>query len=130
MWRTIAAAAGLALVTLEGQGAPPRVNLVADAIRGIHSADSSAALLLVLVVDDQGDPLDEVAVTVSSQIKTLEAAKTDARGRALFTRAEGGVVSVRAEDAGLVPSEAHGVVLRRGGLTAVVLPLEEAAPRR
>ena len=127
MGRIIPAIACLGLLSSPGRPATPHVNVVADAIRGIRSDNGADAILVVFVVDDTGDPLDQVTVTVSEQGRALDSSKTDARGRVLFRRPSAGVVSVRAEDAGLVACVAHGVVLRGGGLTGVVLPLEQAA---
>ena len=108
--------------------ATPAVNVVAQDVRAI-SADSDAAdtaRLLVLVVDDAGDPLDGVAISVLAGGKEIASGESDARGRVLLRVAFAGPVVVRGVEAGLVPSEAHGVVLRKAGLTAVALPLEDA----
>ena len=126
MARGVMLAACLALLALQGHAAEPRVNVVAEGIQGISIGEPGAAVLVVFVVDDAGDPLDEVVVAVTDQGKPVDSAKTDARGRVLFQIPAERVVSVRAEDAGLVPSVANGVVLRQGHLTALVLPLEEA----
>ena len=126
MGRCVTFGACLALVALHGQAAQPRANVVADTIRGIRSGDSAGAVLVVFVVDDAGDPIDEVTVLVTDHGKAIDSAKTDARGRVLFPVPTERVVSVRAEQAGLVPSVANRVVLRRADLTALVLPLEEA----
>jgi hypothetical protein len=126
MGRGVAFTACLALLALHGQATEPRVNVVTDAIRGISSGDAAGAVLVVFVVDDAGDPIDEVTVLVTDHGKAIDSGKTDARGRVLFQVPGERVVSVRAEDAGLVPSVANGVVLRKAGLTALVLPLEEA----
>jgi uncharacterized protein YfaS (alpha-2-macroglobulin family) len=126
MGRGITVAACLALLALQGQAAEPRVNVVADGIRGISTGDARGSVLVVFVMDDTGDPIDEVTVVVTDGGKTVESGKTDARGRVVFQVPTERVVSVRAEEAGLVPSVANGVVLRKGSLTGLALPLEEA----
>lgn len=114
-----------------GEPAERRVNVVADAIRAIAAADGEedTALLVVFVVDDAGDPIDEVPVSVSDHGQPIGSGKTDGRGRVVFRLAFAGPVSVRAADAGFVPAVARGVVLRRAGLTALALPLEQAPAR-
>jgi hypothetical protein len=114
-----------------GAPVPRPPNAIADAVRGIRAADTprDTSVLVVLVVDDAGDPLDEVAVTVLDRGKEVAAAKSDGRGRAVFRLQLAGPVAVRAVDDGFVPSLARGVVLRRGGLTALALPLEQAEPQ-
>ena len=130
MRRDLTLAASLALLALHGQAAEPRVNVVADAIRGISSGDAAGAVLAVFVVDDSGDPIDEVAVVVTEHGQVVDSGQTDPRGRVLFQIATDRVVSVRAQEAGLVPSVANGVVVRRAALTALVLPLEEQLPQK
>ncbi len=108
-----------------------RVNVVAQTVSAVN-ADSDAkdtARLLVLVVDDAGDPLDAVAVVVLAAGKEIASGESDARGRVLLRLDAEGPVTVRAAESGLVPSEARGVVLRKAGLTAVALPLEDAGSR-
>jgi len=108
-----------------------RVNVIADAVRAIAAADGEedTALLVVFVVDDAGDPIDEVPVSVSDHGKPIGSGKTDSRGRVVLRLAFAGPVSVRAADQGFVPAIARGVVLRRAGLTSLALPLEQAAAR-
>ena len=125
------AVAGLLLLagTASSRGEEQRFNVVAEQVRGVPTVDASAdtALLLVYVVDDAGDPIDEVEVAVHSAGKPVGAGRTDSRGRLLLSLSVAGPVRVRASEAGFVSSLARSVVLRHGGLTAVVLPLEEAA---
>jgi hypothetical protein len=111
--------------------AAPAGNVVADAVHGIRVAEAprDAAVLVVLVVDDAGDPLDEVAVSVLGRGKEVATAKSDSRGRAVFHLALAGAVSVRASAEGFVPAIARTVALRKGGLTAVALPLEQREPQ-
>jgi hypothetical protein len=111
--------------------AAPAGNVVADGVRGIRVAEAprNTAVLVVLVVDDAGDPLDEVAVSVLARGKQLETARSDSRGRAVFRLALAGVVSVRASAEGFVPATARTVALHKGGLTAVALPLEQREPQ-
>jgi hypothetical protein len=106
----------------------PKLNVVAEQVRPIEADQelSGMALLVVLVVDDLGDPIDTVPVTVLRDGKPIASQESDPRGRALFRLALTGTVVVHAEDTGLVPSEARSVQLRQGGLTAVVLPLADA----
>ena len=107
-----------------------RVNVIADAVRAIAAeGEEDTALLLVFVVDDAGDPIDEVPVSVSDHGKPIGSGKTDSRGRVLLRLAVAGPVSVRAADTGFVPAVARGVVLRRAGLTSLALPLEQAPAR-
>jgi hypothetical protein len=109
----------------------PAVNVVAMDVRAI-AADGDAkdtARLLVLVVDDAGDPLDAVAVQVLAGGKEIASGESDARGRVLLRIEIAGAVTVRAVESGLVPSEARGVVLRKAGLTAVALPIADVASR-
>ena len=111
--------------------AAPAGNVVADAVRGIRVAEAprDTAVLVVLVVDDAGDPLDEVVVSVLGRGKELASAKSDSRGRAVFHLALAGAVSVRASAEGFVSASARTVALRKGGLTAVALPLEQREPQ-
>lgn len=111
--------------------AEPPMNVVAEQVRAI-AADGGAqdaAVLLVFVVDDAGDPLDAVPISVLQDGREVATAESDARGRALLRLAFAGPVVVRAVESGLVPSEARGVELRKAGLAAVVLPLEDAASK-
>jgi hypothetical protein len=121
----LSAAAGAA------SAAAPAANVVADAVRGIRVAEAprDAAVLVVLVVDDAGDSLDEVTVSVLARGKELAAAKSDSRGRAVFHLALAGPVSVHASAEGFVSAIARAVALRKGGLTAVALPLEQHEPQ-
>ena len=101
------------------------VNVVAEQVRAIAADDAKdTAVLLVFVVDDAGDPMDAVSITVLDDGKEIAAGESDARGRVLLRLAFAGQVVVRAVEPGLVSSEARGVALRKAGLTAVVLPLE------
>ncbi len=126
--RSALVAIGLTAAGLLDAASPPAANVVTDGVRGIHAVGGrpAAAVLLVFVVDDSGDPLDEVQVTVRDGEKELASLRTDGRGRALFSFALDGPVTVRAEEHGCVPAVAHGVVLRKAGLTSLALPLEEA----
>jgi hypothetical protein len=113
------------------EGRAPVENVVSDATRGIRVAEAprDAAVLVVVVLDDAGDPLDEIAVPVLARGgRELGAARSDSRGRAVFRLAIAGPVSVRASEEGFVPATARGVALRKGGLTAVALPLEQKEP--
>ena len=74
-------------------------------------------------------PPNVVAVGVLERGREVAVAKSDGRGRAVFRLSLAGPVSVRAAEDGFVPAAARGVVLRRGGLTCVALPLEQAEPR-
>ncbi len=115
------------LGAVAASAAEPPVNVVAEQVRAI-AADSGAqdaAVLLVFVVDDAGDPLDAVPISVLQGGREVATAESDARGRALLRLAFAGPVVVRAVESGLVPSEARGIDLRKAGLAAVVLPLEE-----
>jgi hypothetical protein len=111
--------------------AAPAGNVVADGVRGIRvvEAPRDTAVLVVLAVDDAGDPLDEVAVAVLARGKEVASAKSDSRGRAVFHLALAGAVSVRASAEGFVSATARAVALRKGGLTAVALPLEQREPQ-
>jgi hypothetical protein len=124
--RGVAIAACLALLAQQGQPAERRVNVVASAIHGISSGEAGDAVLVVFVVDDAGDPMDEVGVVVTDYGKAIDAGTTDAHGKVVFRVPTARVVSVRAADTGFVPGVAHGVELRSGFLTALALPLEEA----
>jgi hypothetical protein len=108
--------------------AAERVNVVAEQVRGVPTVEASTttATLLVYVVDDAGDPIDEVEVEVLSGGRQVGSGRTDGRGRVLLSLSARGAVVVQASEAGFVGSVARGVLLRRGRLTAVVLPLEEA----
>ncbi len=126
-------AALLVLGLTAGAGLPPSApgpapNVVAEGVRGIRAVGGRAdtSVLLVFVVDDSGDPLDEVQVTVLDGAKELAAVRSDGRGRAVFSLSVAGPVTVRVEERGCVPAVAPGVVLRKAGFTALVLPLEEA----
>lgn len=112
--------------------AAAQANVVSDGVRGIRVAEAprDTAVLVVLVVDDVGDPLDEIAVTVLSRSKEIATEKSDSRGRALFRLSTAGVVSVRAAADGFVPSAARAVTVRKGGLTALALPLEQKEPEQ
>lgn len=119
----------LALLAVPASGEGQRVNVVAEQVRGVPTVDAPAdtASLLVYVVDDAGDPVDEVQVIVLVAGKQVGAGRSDGRGRALLVLPIAGPVQVRASEAGFVTTSARTVVLRHGGLTAVALPLEEAA---
>jgi hypothetical protein len=127
----VAWAAAAVLLAAAASGAEPPVNVVADEVRAIAAADDAkdSALLLVFVVDDAGDPMDAVTVKVLEGGREIESAESDTKGRALLRLAVAGPVVVRAAEPGLVPAEARGVELRKAGLTAVVLPLEDAESR-
>jgi hypothetical protein len=121
------ALAGLASAS---PAAEPPVNVVAEGIRGIKVAEgpADACLLVVFVVDDAGDPVDEVPVRVTDRGREVASARSDSRGRAILRLTRAGRVSVSAVDAGFVRAVAHGVAVRRGGLTSVALPLEQEEP--
>lgn len=121
--------ASLALLAVPASGEGQRVNVVAEQVRGVPTVDAPAdtASLLVYVVDDAGDPVDEVQVIVLVAGKQVGAGRSDGRGRALLVLPIAGPVQVRASETGFVTASARSVVLRHGGLTAVALPLEEAA---
>ncbi len=127
----VAWAAGAVLLAAAASRAQPPVNVVADEVRAIAAADDAkdSALLLVFVVDDAGDPMDAVTVKVLEGGREIASAESDTKGRALLRLAAAGPVVVRASEPGLVPGEARGVELRKAGLTAVVLPLEDAETR-
>ncbi len=110
----------------------PPTNVVAEQVRGIRMAEAEpdAAVLLAYVIDDAGDPLDGVAVAVLQGGREVAAGTSDPRGRVLLRLRLAGRVVVRAAESGLVPTEARRVVLRKGGLTAVVLPLEAEETKR
>jgi hypothetical protein len=113
------------------EGTAPVANVIARGVRAI-SADvdvdtKDGAALLVLVVDDAGDPLDAVPIVVLDDAKEIGRAQSDSRGRALLRLPAAEQAIVRVAESGLVPSEAHDVELRKGGLTAVVLSLEDVA---
>jgi hypothetical protein len=124
-------AAWAALGVAAAQASGPTPNVVAEHVRPIRADEGAAdtAVLLVFVVDDAGDPMDAVAVTVLDAGKEIASGESDARGRALLRLTFAGPVVVRAVESGLVPSEARGVLLRKAGLTAVVLPLAASASR-
>jgi hypothetical protein len=131
VWAAAAAAATSAPKPKSVPAHGPAVNVVATDVRAID-ADGDAkdtARLLVLVVDDAGDPLDAVAVQVLAGGKEIASGESDARGRVLLRLELAGPVTVRAVESGLVPSEARGVVLRKAGLTAVALPIADVASR-
>ncbi len=123
---------GLAGLALPLPAAEPRVNVVTEALRGINAVDSPAdtCLLVVFVVDDAGDPVDEVPIQVTERGREVAQARSDSRGRAILRLPGPGRVSVSAADTGFVRAVAHGVSVRKGGLTAVVLPLEQEPPAR
>jgi hypothetical protein len=116
------------------EASEPAPNVVAEQVHAIKADEGvkETAVLLVFVVDDAGDPMDSVPITVLDGGREIASGESDARGRALLRLAFAGQVVVRAVESGLVPSEARGVVLRKAGLTAVVLPLEasESKPEK
>ncbi len=127
MVRLVLLTLGLAGLALPVPAAEPRVNVVTEAVRGIKAADvpPDACLLVVFVVDDAGDPVDEVPIRVTDRGREIAQARSDSRGRAILRLPGPGRVSVSAADTGFVRTVAHGVSLRRSGLTSVVLPLEQ-----
>lgn len=126
----LGAAALAAVLAVIAASAEPRAIVVSERTRGIRVADGAgdAATLVVLVVDDAGDPVDEVPIRVLAGARELAAGVSDGRGRAIFRVARSGPVTVTAAEEGFVPVSAQGVLLRRGGLTCVALPLEQEAP--
>ncbi|MGE5124728.1 MAG: carboxypeptidase-like regulatory domain-containing protein [Betaproteobacteria bacterium] len=127
--RSVLLAFALAGLALASPAAEPRVNVVTEGIRGIKVAEpADACLLVVFVVDDAGDPVDEVPVRVTDRGREVASARSDNRGRAILRLPRAGRVSVSAVDAGFVRAVAHGVAVRRGGLTSVALPLEQEEP--
>jgi hypothetical protein len=122
------AAACLVLLAVIAHAEGQRVNVVTEQVRGVPTVDApeETSTLLVYVVDDAGDPIDEVEVVVLSAGKQVGSGRSDGRGRVLLTLSAAGPVRVRASEAGFITSAANSVVLRHGGLTALVLPLEEA----
>lgn len=129
----LAGALALAVLAPPAAATPPPAaapNVVSENVRGIRVAEAprDTAVLVVLVVDDAGDPLDEIAVTVLARGKEIATERSDSRGRALFRLPRAGVVGVRAAGEGFVTSAARAVTLRKGELTAVALPLEQREP--
>lgn len=108
--------------------ASERTNVVAELVRGVETVDAptDTATLIVYVLDDAGEPIDEVEVLVSAAGKPIARGRSDGRGRATLSLSRAGTVRVSASEAGFLTSVARAVTLRRGGLTALVLPLEEA----
>jgi len=130
--RSVLLAFALTGLALEAPAAELRVNVVTEGVRGIRVAEgpADACLLVVFVVDDAGDPLDEVPIRVTDRGREVASARSDNRGRAILRLPRAGRMSVSAVDEGFVRAVAHGVAVRKGGLTSVVLPLEQEEPAR
>ena len=82
------------------------MNVVADAVHGIRvvEAPRDTAVLVVLVVDDAGDPSTRSSCPSWRVAGRSGTAKSDSRGRAVFHLATAGAVSVRASADGFVPA--------------------------
>lgn len=119
------AATGLVLAT----GTAP-LSVVAPTIEAIPRTGASGrdpALVLVYVVDQDGIPLEGIEVSVRGTRTPMGTVKTVKDGTALLRIADAGRVTVRASGESLVAAEARGVQVKRGGLTAVALPLATVA---
>jgi hypothetical protein len=105
-------------------------NVVAPRIEAIARKGFSAtdpALLLVYVVDQDGDPLADVEVRLTGTKTPTVPLKTGKDGTLLMRISESGRVTVRALQEGAVTAKARQVAVKPGGLTVVALPMQPVA---
>ena len=104
-------------------------NVLVDRVKSIRTREASprAARLVVLIVDDVGQLYPGVTVTVlNGKGDTIQRATTDGVRPLLFELRFDGRVRVRAAAPGAVPTEARGVSVSPGHVSAVALPMEMA----
>lgn len=124
----ISVVAGLAIlgiaVLCEG-AAGARVNVVARGVVPVTRTGEAfaAGLLLVYVVDQDGEPLGGVDVTLAFADGTKGAARTVKDGTALMKLTHFGTLTLRAAGSGYTTAEAREVSVKANGLTSVALPL-------
>ena len=102
-------------------------NIVVTRVKSIPTAETSprAARLVVLVVDDLGRLYPGVNVEVlNGKGRPIQLATTNRDGALLFELRVDGRVTVRASAVGVVPTEARGVSVSPGQVSAVALPME------
>jgi hypothetical protein len=104
-------------------------NVLVDRVKSIRTGEARprAARLVVLVVDEVGQLYPGVTVEVlNGRGRTIQRATTNAEGALLFELRADGRVRVRASTAGVVPTEARGVSVSPGHVSAVALAMEVA----
>jgi len=104
-------------------------NIVVDRVKSIRTDQTSprAARLVVLVVDDLGRLYPGVNVEVlNGKGRPIQRATTNRDRALLFELRADGRVTVRASANGAVPTEARGVSVSPGHVSAVALPMETA----
>ena len=105
-------------------------NVLVDRVKSVRTGQDSprAARLVVLIVDDLGRLYPGVNVEVlNGKGRPIQRATTNRDGALLFELRADGRVTVRASANGAVPTEARGVSVSPGHVSAVALPMEIAA---
>jgi hypothetical protein len=110
--------------------APGKTNVVAGQVNSIRTFGerTDPALLLVYVTDHHGNPLEGIEVTLAEGRQSRGRGTTGRDGTALMRLAMTGRLTVRAAHVGFVTAEARLVSVKKGGFTAIALPLEVAQP--
>jgi hypothetical protein len=104
-------------------------NIVVDRVKSVRTGQASprATRLVVLIVDDLGRLYPGVNVEVLNRNGSpIQRATTNGDGALLFELRADGRVTVRASALGAVPTEARGISVSPGHVTAVALPMEMA----
>jgi hypothetical protein len=104
-------------------------NVVVDRVKSVRTGQTSprAARLVVLIVDDVGRLYPGVTVEVlDGRGRTIQRATTNSDGALLFELRADGRVRVRASAVGAVATEARGVSVSPGHVSAVAIPMEKA----
>ena len=123
---------GAALVTsllLVGSGAQAREGAAPVVVERVHPiaregfGPRDPALLLVYVVDSDGEPVEGADVTLHGTARRATLLPTSKDGTVLLRLDSGGRLTVRASAAGEGRAEARVVIVKNGGLTVVALPL-------
>jgi Carboxypeptidase regulatory-like domain len=114
--------------TQAGSGAGPAVPVVVERVHPVARegfGPRDPALLLVYVVDSDGEPVEGAIVTLAGTARRTVPMTTAKDGTVLMRLDAGGRLTVRASAAGEGSAEARTVIVRNGGLTAVALPLAD-----
>jgi hypothetical protein len=102
-------------------------NVLVDRVKSIRTGEARprAARLVVLVVDEVGQLYPGVTVEVlNGRGTTIQRATTNGDGALLFELRVDGRVRVRASAPGAIATEARGVSVSPGHVSAVALPME------
>jgi len=122
-------AALVAFLLLVGSGAQAREGAAPVVAERVHPiaregfGPRDPALLLVYVVDSDGEPVEGATVTLHGTARPAMPLRTSKDGTVLMRLDSGGRLTVRASAANEGRAEARVVIVKNGGLTVVALPL-------